>query len=92
MKIVVKGGQTLSDIAIQVYGSLEAVTLIAQVNNISITDHLRPGMQLEIVPAVYNKEVQRYCINHNVSPATEDDQGGEIKLRIYTDQFTKEFE
>lgn len=91
MKITVRDGQTLSDIAIQQYGSLEAVTLIAEANNIGITDTLQPGQQLEIPQKEYNKEVRRYCANHDVTPATEN-RNGEIKLRIHTEQFTKEFE
>ncbi len=91
MKITVRDGQTLSDIAIQQYGSLEAVTLLAEANNIGITDTLQPGQQLEIPQKEYNKEVRRYCENHDVAPATEN-RHGEIKLRIHTEQFTKEFE
>ena len=46
MTVTVKNRQTLSDIAIQVYGSVEAVVALAEANGVSITDDLPAGMVL----------------------------------------------
>lgn len=91
MTVTVKNGQTLADIAIQEYGSLEAVTLLASANNVSPSATLQTGTELYVPEQVFDKEMQDYCKNNNVSPATETDEYGEIKLRIFTKQFTKEF-
>ena len=40
MKTVVQAGQTLLDIAVQEYGTIEAVFMLAKANDISITDCL----------------------------------------------------
>ena len=42
MKTKVKDGQTMADIAIQEFGSWEAVLAIAKANGISITDIPHP--------------------------------------------------
>ena len=81
----------MADIAIQEYGSLEAVTLIAEANSISPSAVLTAGTVLYLPEKIYDKEMQDYCKNNNVSPATEMDDYGEIRLRIFTKEFTKEF-
>ena len=46
MKTKVKDGQTMADIAIQEYGSFEAVSAIAMKNGLCITDIPQPGSEL----------------------------------------------
>ena len=41
MKTVVQAGQTLLDIAVQEYGTIEAVFMLAKANDMSITDTLQ---------------------------------------------------
>lgn len=91
MKVTVLPNQTLSDIAIQEYGVLEAVFLLAQANDISPTATLAPGMALERPDKVFNREMQAYCKNNCVSPATAETSDSEMRLRIFTEQFTKQF-
>ena len=41
MKTVVQAGQTLLDIAVQEYGTIEAAFMLAKANDMSITDSLQ---------------------------------------------------
>lgn len=87
MKIIVLPNQTLSDIAIQEYGAIEAVFLLAQANDISPTAVLITGVSLECPERLYNRSVRDYCKMNNVSPATGIIQQG----RIFTEEFTEHF-
>lgn len=89
MTVTVKNGQTMSDIAIQEYGDLSAVFLIAEENDISPSDNLTAGTVLRLPDVVVNKEMQDYCRNNGVSPATEVTADSDIWLKIFTEQFTK---
>ena len=91
MKVKVKDGQTLADIAIQEYGSLEAAMELAKANGLSMTDIPAPGTELTLQDAVYDKTMADYCKVNGVSPATQRDTSG-VRLRIFTKEFTKEFE
>ena len=90
MKQTVKDGQTLSDIAIQEYGSWEAAIAVAQENRMSVTDVPKAGEELIIPDQVCNKTMQDYCRNNDVSPATARSQAGN-PMGIFTEQFTKAF-
>ena len=81
--------QTMLDIAIQEYGDLSAVFLIAEENDISPSDNLTAGSVLLLPDVVVNKEMQNYCRNNGVSPATEVTADSDIWLKIFTEQFTK---
>lgn len=91
MTVTVLSNQTLSDIAIQEYGVEEAVFLIAQVNNISPTDVLTAGTVLQCPDQTFNKQTQVYCKNNHISPATAETSDSEIRLKIFTEQFTEQF-
>ena len=47
MKKIVKDGQTLADVAIQEFGSWEAMIAIARENNLSMTEVPDAGTDLE---------------------------------------------
>ena len=87
----IRSNQTLMDIAIQEYGDLSAVFLIAQHNNISPTGKVIPGTEIRLPDVIVNREMQDYCKNNHVSPATGENADSGIRLRIFTEQFTKEF-
>lgn len=91
MKVRVKDGQTLADISIQEYGSLEAAMEFARFNGIAITDIPVPGSELQLQDVVYDRTMADYCKVNGVSPATQRDTSG-VKLRIFTEEYTKEFE
>ena len=61
MKVIVQQRQSLSDIALQVYGDISGVVAIARANGLSVTPDLFDGL-------------------------------GEISQRIFTDEYTLEFE
>ncbi len=90
MKTKVKDGQTMADIAIQEYGSFEAVSAIAMKNGLCITDIPQPGSELTLPEGSWNRVMQNYCKNNDVSPATERDNSN-VRLRIFGEEFTQEF-
>lgn len=68
--VIVKSGQTLMDIALQEKGSIEAIEEIAALNGLSITEELLAGTTLEIPVSTWNKLVENYCRDNDVSPST----------------------
>ena len=46
MKTVVQAGQTLLDIAVQEYGTIEAAFMLARTNDMGITDTLQAGQEI----------------------------------------------
>lgn len=91
MEVTVKPGQTLPDIAVQVYGDLRAVMLLAKENDISVTLPIAPGTVLRCPEMVYDKYRQDYVRNNGVSPATAPERYGDIRISIFTEHFTEEF-
>lgn len=91
MKTVVQAGQTLLDIAIQEYGTIEAAFMLAKTNDISITDTLQAGHEIETPEKVYNSELADYCQRNSVCPATSEIASNAVRLRIFTEQFTEQF-
>lgn len=91
MKIRVQQRQSLSDLAIQVYGDVRAVGIIAVSNRLSVTDDLEPGTMLECPEAVFDRYLQMFVVKRDLQPATATDPDGEISKRVFTEQFTKEF-
>lgn len=90
MKTKVKDGQTMVDIAIQEFGSWEAMVAIAQKNGISITEIPESGTELTLPEGTWNRVMQNFCKNNDVSPATARDNGN-VRLRIFGEEFTQEF-
>lgn len=71
MKVTVLQNQTLSDIALQVYGSLEGVFVLATDNDLSVTDELKAGQVLGYqAEKVINKQIVQYYSDNNIHPAT----------------------
>lgn len=91
MKVTVQQRQTLSDLAIQVYGDVRAAGIIAVTNQISVTDDLEPGMVLECPGAVFDKYLQMFVVKRGLQPATAADPGGKMAKSVFTEQFTEEF-
>ena len=61
MKVTVMQGQSLVDIAMQVYGSAEGVFTLAKENGLSVTDEVSPGQVLTYDPGnVVEKSVSDY--------------------------------
>ncbi|MBQ7899368.1 MAG: LysM peptidoglycan-binding domain-containing protein [Bacteroidales bacterium] len=91
MKITVERRQTLSDIAIQVYGDVRAVGILMVENGVSLTDDLEPGTVLECPEAEYDRYLQMYVVRRGIRPATALDPDGEIRAKVFTQEFTEEF-
>lgn len=88
MKVRVLAGQTLSDIAIQVYGCAEDVVKLAAENDLDITAELMTGELLEYNPnAGKNKDVARYYSVNHVMPATLQ----VLDERVFTTEFDETF-
>lgn len=84
--------QTLADIALEVYGDISSLPDIARENNLSITADLEPGTELICADVVYDAYLQNYVRKNGIKPATAYDGSGEIRQRIFTEQFTLEFD
>ena len=92
MTITIKNRQTLADIAIQQYGTLEAITPLAIANNIPITHTLQPGTTLTIPAISINRRMQQYCLAHHITPATALTKEQKETIRTFTHQFNKTFQ
>lgn len=92
MKVTVRPRQSLSDIALQVYGDVSGVIAIARENGLSVTPDLVPGQVLLCPDVVYDNYLQNYVRRNGIKPATLYDGIGEISQRIFTDEYTLEFE
>ena len=91
MKVTVQRRQSLSDIALQVYGDVSGVVAIARANGLSVTSALVPGQLLQCPEDVYDNYLQTYVRRNGIRPATLYDGLGEISQRTFTEQFTLEF-
>ena len=91
MKVTVKPRQTLSDIAVQVYGDLRAVAALGAANGVGVTDTLTPGTELQCPEVVYDKYLQDYVRNNGVTPATASGNG-DLRMKIFTEEFTQQFD
>ena len=92
MKVKVLQRQTLSDIALQVYGDISGIVGLAMSNGVGVADQLVPGTVLECPDVIYHNYLQNYVRVNHIVPATVYDGLGELTERIFTDQFTEEFD
>ena len=69
--VIVVQSQSLLDLAIQEYGTIEAVIHLAFVNEISVTDELQPGAVLHTPEYnLKNDDVANYFAKKAILPAT----------------------
>lgn len=70
--ITIRNKQSMSDIAIQEAGTVEAIIEIAVLNNISPTADLTPGQSLLVPDEFINKDssVLEYYTRKKITPAT----------------------
>jgi hypothetical protein len=92
MKVIVQQRQSLSDIALQVYGDVSGVIAIARANGLSVTPDLVAGQVLQCPDVVYDNYLQNYVRRNGIKPATLYDGIGEISQRIFTEEYTLEFD
>lgn len=69
--VIIRPHQSFLDIAIQEHGNLKAVIDLAVLNEVSITDPLINGDQLEISsPITASIEIVAFFKKHKINPAT----------------------
>lgn len=90
MEVVVRDGQTLSDIAIQEYGALEAVVQLAFDNGMSVSDVPQTGTALRLHEKTYSRVMRDYCRARGVQPATLRGNNT-IQERIFNEIFNDTF-
>lgn len=72
-----KAGQTLFDIAIQEYGTLEAATTIATANNIALTDNIEfldlvlPQFDVDSAAVAVKRRIESYSISTDIDAQIE---------------------
>lgn len=83
-------GQSLLDMAMQLYGSIERVFELSVENGLNVTDHLPAGKELNynLTNAVDNQVLQYYRIN-TILPATAT---GVSESGIFDETFDLTFE
>lgn len=88
MEVRVLPRQTLPDVAMQVYGDIRGLVAIAEANGLAVSDDIKAGTILECPEIAFDKYMEEYVKDKEVSPATmlED-----TYTRIFTQQFTIEF-
>jgi len=83
-------GQTLIDIAVQELGSAEAAYGLAVLNNLSVTDELVPGQELQL-PTVTNRSISDYYNNKGIKPATSETVIITDVSRVFFEELSIEF-
>lgn len=89
--VIALDGQTLSDIALQACGSLEAVMELARLNRMGVTELPRAGHELTLPETIYDRTMQAYCRDHGVSPATARDSAGR-RPGVFASTFSIQFD
>ena len=80
MKIVALNNQTLLDIAIQEYGTVEAVFELALANDISVHAEMQVGMKYDIPNSTKNIEILNYYQKQQIKPSTDITKQNEADL------------
>ena len=71
-KIVVQPGQSLLDVAVKYYGSVEGVFDVVRRNKLNgITDNIYAGDELEVAEAPLNPRVARFLSSHQMATMEE---------------------
>lgn len=92
MKVTVLAGQSLADVAVQVYGSVQGVVALAKANRMGVADVPDAGRILDVPEEVAGvKGIGEYYKRHRICPATNMRNDSGIRLRVFTGQFTTEF-
>ena len=91
MHITSKNRQTLSDIAIQMYGEVSVALLLARENDISPTIELQPGQSIFCPETTTQSYTQKWVQAQQLTPATEVMDMDEVQVRVFSRAFTHEF-
>ena len=71
MTVITKHNQSVLDKSVQHFGSLEACVELAYKNDLSVTDELIAGNELEL-PEVTNEQIEiiNFYTRHQINPVT----------------------
>lgn len=86
--------QSLLDMAIQEGGTLQILMELAQANNLSITDELSPGEEIQFSGQGDKKVVDIYRKNgyKPASSITIEDIDIDVQMKIFDETFDEKFE
>lgn len=71
MKIPILDRQSIFDLALQTYGSIEAVFILAETNGLKLTDDLTAGQTVDCAAEKPTDRITTtYYANRNITPAT----------------------
>lgn len=71
MKIPILDRQSIFDLALQSYGSIEAVFTLAETNGLKLTEDLTAGQTVDcVIEKPLDRNVATYYANRSVTPAT----------------------
>ena len=91
MTIKVRDRQSVWDIALQVCGDAEAAFAIAELNDVSVSEQIDPGTEIE-VPSVMERRVVEYYERNHIEPATIDEDTNYLITYMEEDIITNENE
>ena len=91
MTIKVRDRQSVWDIALQVCGDAEAAFAIAEANDVSVSEQIDPGTEIE-VPSVMERRVVEYYERNHIEPATIDEDTNYLITYMEEDIITNENE
>ena len=86
-EVKVRSGQTIWDVALQVYGAVEGAAWLAEDNMLAGWE-VTVGMVLKVRPAVFNRDVVNYYISKGYHPASGT---GDLVANEYNDDFNEDF-
>lgn len=86
-KVKVRSGQTIWDVALQVYGAVEGAAWLAEDNRL-VGWGVTVGMVLEVRLDVLNRDVVNYYISKGYHPASGSDA---LAANEYNDDFNEDF-
>lgn len=75
--MVVDHKQTLADVAVHRLGDATGMFALALLNNISLSEDVKPGAALAL-PVAVNSKVVTYFSSKNAVPATADEERSDI--------------
>lgn len=67
---VAHANQTLMDVTVHAYGSIDVLLSLTLLNNLSITDDLNAGQVLQLIEAPINLLVKKSVESRGIIPAT----------------------
>lgn len=70
-RVIVQPNQTLFDVSLQEYGSIEGAVLLMEANNLDgVTAELTDGQELIVPDEVLNEQVKEYYQDNQIVPAS----------------------